>query len=371
MKGSDRDELFVEEVSHSYSDVPALKDINLSVKGGEFITLLGPSGCGKTTLLRIIGGFIQPSQGRVLLNGHDLTGVPPHKRPTNTVFQRSTLFPHLSVAENVAFGLKLLKLSDEEVRKRISEMLALVRLSGFESRRSHELSGGQVQRVALARVLILRPRVLLLDEPLSALDLAIRLEMEEELRRLHREVRAIFMYVTHDQREALALSDRIVVFDKGRIDQIGTPNEIYRTPSSAFTAQFVGNANVVPVEILHIENGEATVLLAAQTLKMQIAETALSPGAASMVVRPEALRLRPASDASNNGFGGVIQDFAYRGSGHAYRVAVSGLTETLKAEVAAENTQIFPIGSKVWLSWDSHASLLLQSKRNSESRHEY
>jgi ABC-type Fe3+/spermidine/putrescine transport system ATPase subunit len=195
--------------------------------------------------------------------------------------------------------------------------------------------------------------------------------MEEELRHLHREVRAIFLYVTHDQREALALSDRIVVFNKGRIDQVGTPSEIYCAPSSVFTAQFVGNANVIPVEILRIENSEATVRLVSQTLKVRIAGTALYPGTASMVVRPEALRLRLANDEPSNGVGGIIQDFAFRGSGHAYRVAVSGLAETLKAEVAAENAQIFPIGSKVWLSWDPHAPLLLQSKRNLGSLHEH
>jgi ABC-type Fe3+/spermidine/putrescine transport system ATPase subunit len=274
------------------------------------------------------------------------------------VFQRSTLFPHLSVAENVAFGLRLLKLSEEEVRKRVSTALTLVRLSGFEHRQSHELSGGQVQRVALARVLILRPRVLLLDEPLSALDLAIRLEMEEELRRLHREVGAIFMYVTHDQREALALSDRIVVFNKGRIEQIGKPDEIYRTPSSPFTARFVGNANIIPVKVLHIEKDEAAVQLGARTFKLPVKGRLLSPGAASMVVRPEAIRLQ--RYPLNGALAGVVQDFAYRGSGHAYRVAVSGIAEPLKAEVPADTTEIFPVGSQVWISWNVHTPLLLQ-----------
>jgi ABC-type Fe3+/spermidine/putrescine transport system ATPase subunit len=360
MRPASADELRIEGVSHSYGAVEVLHDINLSVKQGDFITLLGPSGCGKTTLLRIIGGFIRPSKGRIFLNGQDLTGVPPHTRPTNTVFQRSMLFPHLTVAENVAFGLRLQKLSEEEVRKRVGKALALVRLQGFEHRQSHELSGGQMQRIALARVLILRPRVLLLDEPLSALDLAIRLEMEEELRRLHREVGAIFMYVTHDQREALALSDRIVVLNKGQIEQVGKPDEIYRSPATTFTARFVGNANVVPVKILSIENGEAVVQLATQTLKLRISKPPLSPGEASMVVRPEAIRIQPIGKVLNGGLAGVVQDFAYRGSGHAYQVAVNGIAEPLKAEMPAEAMQVFPVGAQVWISWDLHAPLLLQ-----------
>jgi ABC-type Fe3+/spermidine/putrescine transport system ATPase subunit len=364
MRPAGADELRIEGVSHFYGGAGVLHDINLSLKQGEFLTLLGPSGCGKTTLLRIIGGFVRPSEGRVLLDGQDLTGVPPHRRPTNTVFQRSTLFPHLSVAENVAFGLRLLGVDEEEVRKKVSKALALVRLQSFDNRRSDELSGGQVQRVALARVLILRPRVLLLDEPLSALDLAIRLEMEEELRRLHREVGAIFMYVTHDQREALALSDRIVVLNKGKIEQVGTPDDIYRTPASAFAARFVGNANVLPVKILSIGNGEAVVQLATQTLKLRVNDPLLSPGAASIVVRPETIRIQPIGNSLNDGLPGVVQDFAYRGSGHAYQVAVNGIAEPLKAEMPSEARQVLPIGSRVLISWDLHAPLLLQPGRS-------
>jgi ABC-type Fe3+/spermidine/putrescine transport system ATPase subunit len=362
MRAASADELRIEEVSHSYGAVAVLDDVNLSVTQGEFVTLLGPSGCGKTTLLRIVGGFIRPSRGRVFLDGQDLTGVPPHTRLTNTVFQRSMLFPHLSVAENVAFGLRLQKVSDEEVRRRVSKALALVRLQGFEHRRSHELSGGQMQRVALARVLILRPRVLLLDEPLSALDLAIRLEMEEELRRLHRKVGATFIYVTHDQREALALSDRIVVLNKGRIEQVGKPAEIYRAPTSAFTARFVGSANVVPVRILSIENGEAVVQLANQILKLRTNEPLLSPGGASMVVRPEAIRIQSHGDVRNGSLSGVVRDFAYRGSSHAYQLAVDGIADPLKAEMPADAVQVFPVGAQVWISWEPHAPVLLQSE---------
>ena len=216
----------IRSVSHRYGAMAALDGIDLAIEPGEFVTFLGPSGCGKTTLLRIIAGFLRPTRGSVLLHGADVTATPPHKRPVNMVFQRPSLFPHLDVGENVAFSLRLAKIPEAEVKQRVAEVLALVRLPGYERRASHELSGGQMQRVALARVLISRPQVLLLDEPLSALDLAIRLEMEEELRRLHRETGATFIYVTHDQREALALSDRVVVFNRGRIEQADRPERI-------------------------------------------------------------------------------------------------------------------------------------------------
>ena len=213
-------------VTHRFGQVTALRDVELEINPGEFLTLLGPSGCGKTTLLRIVAGFERPTEGQVLLEGRDVTRVPPHRRPVNMVFQRPTLFPHLDVHGNVAFGLKVVGMRRPEIDARVSEALRLVRLDGYERRRSHELSGGQMQRIALARALVNKPAVLLLDEPLSALDLKIRLDMEVELRRVHRETGATFVYVTHDQREALALSDRIAVFDEGRIDQQGTPAEI-------------------------------------------------------------------------------------------------------------------------------------------------
>ncbi|MDX6628686.1 MAG: spermidine/putrescine transport system ATP-binding protein, partial [Gaiellales bacterium] len=213
----------VEQVTHRFGSVVALDDVSLAFREGEFVTLLGPSGCGKTTLLRIVAGFERPTAGRVLLGDADITRVAPHRRPLNMVFQRPTLFPHLDVADNVAFGLRVAGVERAERAERVADALRLVRLDGYGKRRADELSGGQMQRIALARALVNRPRVLLLDEPLSALDLKIRLEMEVELRRIHRESGATFVYVTHDQREALALSDRVVVFNHGRVDQAGTP----------------------------------------------------------------------------------------------------------------------------------------------------
>jgi ABC-type Fe3+/spermidine/putrescine transport system ATPase subunit len=345
-----------ESVTHRYGAVAALTDVCLDVRPGEFVTLLGPSGCGKTTLLRILSGFIRPSCGKVFLDGRDVTELPPHRRAINTVFQRSTLFPHLDVFENVAFGLRLLRRPEVEVNARVREMLALVRLSGFETRRSHELSGGQVQRVALARALIGRTKVLLLDEPLSALDLAIRLEMEEELRRLHREISGSFVYVTHDQREALALSDRIAVFNEGRMEQLGTPSEIYRRPASPFAARFVGNANVVPVQVLAVDNGSA--LLAIGPHRMTItAEVRTVHGPAWLVLRPECLRL------GANGLCGEIRDIAYRGSGFSYRIAVNGLAETLNAEVPAEGAAPLAVGSSTGVSWDPASAVIIPRHR--------
>jgi ABC-type Fe3+/spermidine/putrescine transport system ATPase subunit len=359
--GSGGIELRVENVTHRYGTISALHDVSLKVKPGDFVTLLGPSGCGKTTLLRIIAGFIRPTSGRILLNDQDVTSLPPHKRPVNTVFQRSTLFPHLNVFENVAFGLRLAKTPKNDIARRVSDALALVRLVGFEARRSHELSGGQVQRVALARVLVGKPRVLLLDEPLSALDLAIRLEMEEELRRLHREVGATFVYVTHDQREALAISDHIALFNNGHIEQFGTPSEIYRTPSSPFAARFVGDANVIPVEIAEEADGRVSMGIGDHRLVLP-ASSGAKAGPAWLVLRPEIIRISDPLGSIGCALDGIVRDFAYRGSGHAYRVAVPGLTEPLKVEVAAAGVTPFAVGSAISVSWSASSALLLPRK---------
>ncbi len=343
-------------ITHRYGAVTALEEVQLGIRAGELITLLGPSGCGKTTLLRIVAGFLRPSSGRVLLDGHDVTRVPPHKRPVNMVFQRSTLFPHLNVADNIAFGLKVTGLPREERERRVAEGLALVRLEGFGERRAHELSGGQLQRVALARALVNRPQVLLLDEPLAALDLKIRLEMEVELRRVHRETGATFIYVTHDQREALALSDRIVVFNQGQVEQLGTPDEIYRLPASPFAARFVGDANVIPVEVVRAEDGEAVVELAGAERRVRPPMT-VPPGGAWLVVRPEVVRV----SAGGNGAGlrGTVRDLAFRGSGFTYRIEVEGLGEAVKAETGGDPRTAFAVGSAVSVEWDPAACTLL------------
>jgi ABC-type Fe3+/spermidine/putrescine transport system ATPase subunit len=349
------EQLRVDAVTHRYGGTAALRDVTLALRPGEFVTLLGPSGCGKTTLLRIVAGFVQPSSGRVWIGGRDVTGVPAHRRPVNTVFQRPTLFPHLDVAENVAFGLRLDRVRGEEIERRVAEALALVRLDGYQQRRSHELSGGQMQRVALARALVKRPSLLLLDEPLSALDLAIRLEMEAELRRLHREIGGTFVYVTHDQREALALSDRIVVFNRGRIEQLGTPDQIYRAPASVFAARFVGDANVAAVDVTRGNGGSATVAIGEHRFAVPGAPP---EGPAWLVLRPEVVRVVKRTGVST-GLAGTVCDCAFRGAGFAYRVAVPGLPEPLKAEVAAGMAPPLAVGCEVALTWDGASCALL------------
>ena len=222
-----------------------LKDLNLYINDKEFITLLGPSGCGKTTTLRIIAGFLAPDAGQVIFSGKDVTNVPPHKRQVNTIFQRYALFPHLNVYENIAFGLRIQKKKESEIRDTVAEMLSLVNLKGFEKRNVHSLSGGQQQRVAIARALAVKPRVLLLDEPLGALDLKLRKDMQVELKNIQQRLGITFIYVTHDQEEALSMSDTIVVMDGGVIQQVGTPIDIYNEPKNAFVADFIGESNIL------------------------------------------------------------------------------------------------------------------------------
>ena len=232
-------------ITKSYDGVTILDDLNLYIRENEFLTLLGPSGCGKTTTLRILGGFTTPTSGDVTFDGVRINDVPPHKRQINTVFQKYALFPHLDVFENIAFGLRIAKVPAEEIEERVTEMLGVVSLKGFEHRKITQLSGGQQQRVAIARALVNRPKVLLLDEPLGALDLRLRKDMQNELKRIQQQMGITFIYVTHDQEEALTMSDTVVVMDKGRIQQIGTPEDIYNEPKNAFVADFIGESNIL------------------------------------------------------------------------------------------------------------------------------
>ena len=235
----------IKNVSKSFSGKDVLKDINLYINQGEFLTLLGPSGCGKTTLLRMIAGFLQPDSGSILLDGKDLQGTSPYERPLNTVFQRYALFPHLDVYDNIAFGLKLKKVPQEEIDKRVRRVLKLVAMSDYEDRDVETLSGGQQQRIAIARAIVNQPKVLLLDEPLAALDLKMRKDMQIELKEMHKQLGITFIYVTHDQEEALTLSDTVVVMNEGRIQQIGTPTDIYNEPVNSFVADFIGESNIL------------------------------------------------------------------------------------------------------------------------------
>ena len=261
MSSSTKVLLRLEGLVKSFGSVVVLNGIDLAIDRAEFLTFLGPSGCGKTTTLRIIAGFEQPDAGRLLLQGKDMAGLPPYKRDIHTVFQHYALFPHYNVFENVAFGLRIGRIPEAEITTRVREALSLVKLSGFEPRRTTSLSGGQMQRIALARALVGRPAMLLLDEPLGALDLKLRKEMQLELKGMQRKLGITFVYVTHDQEEAMTMSDRIAVFNRGVIEQLGTPEEIYERPRTAFVADFIGAANVLEASLLGVEAGKIRVRL--------------------------------------------------------------------------------------------------------------
>ena len=343
--------LSIQNLTHRFGANEVLTNINLDVTEGEFLTFLGPSGCGKTTTLRAIAGFLKPTEGRVLLDGQDITGLPPHKRPVNMVFQQSTLFPHLDVGQNVAFGLRIAGIGKRERQQRVSEALSLVKLEGFERRRSTELSGGQRQRVNLARAIVNRPKVLLLDEPLSALDLKIRLDLEVELRRLHRELGATFVYVTHDQREALALSDRIAVFNAGRIEQLDEAEVLYREPNSQFAASFVGDANVFAIDVASADGDAVTTT---DGLRLPIETNGEVRGPYWLVVRPEDVRF----DVGQSMVDATIVDAAFRGASVTYRADCPALGTLVKAEVP-DDLEPSNVGSQVGVSWSPSRARLL------------
>jgi putative spermidine/putrescine transport system ATP-binding protein len=279
-------------IRKTYGDVAAVDRIDLDIRRGEFFTMLGPSGSGKTTCLRLIAGFERPDRGRIELGGQDVTGLPPHERDVNTVFQDYALFPHMTVGQNVEYGMRVKKRPAAERRERAEQALALVRLEGFDKRRPNQLSGGQRQRVALARALVNRPRVLLLDEPLGALDLKLRQQLQVELKRIQQEVGITFIYVTHDQDEALSMSDRIAVMDKGRVIQVGSPHEVYDEPGSDFVAGFVGVSNLLELEVESVEGDAATLRLGPRDRVIAHPKQGIRPGERAIVtIRPERIGL--------------------------------------------------------------------------------
>jgi putrescine transport system ATP-binding protein len=350
-------------VTKRFGDFAAIDDLTLHIFEREFFALLGPSGCGKTTLLRLLAGFEAPDAGRVLLGGEDLAGVPPYRRPVNMMFQSYALFPHLTVAGNVAFGLKQDRLPKGEIAARVDEMLALVQLQGFAHRKPHQLSGGQRQRVALARSLAKRPKVLLLDEPLAALDRKLREETRFELKDLQARLQTTFVIVTHDQDEAMTVADRIAVMDRGRLAQVGTPAEIYEQPNSRWVASFVGNVNLIEARVSAVYPGFVTAERPGMRLRVD-QSVAVAPGETVWVaLRPEKIAIAhdvPANSAEN-GAAGVVTDIGYRGTVSLYKVR---LDDGLIVEVALMNAsrlaqRTIAVNDRVWLSWAPEAGVVL------------
>lgn len=327
----------LKNLTKSYDGMKAVDTINLTIREKEFVTLLGPSGCGKTTTLRMIGGFEEPDSGEILFEGQLLNNVPPYKRNINTVFQRYALFPHMNVFENVAFGLRIKKLPKDEIRQKVEKMLKMVELEGFGKRNVDSLSGGQQQRVAIARALVNEPKVLLLDEPLGALDLKLRKEMQIELLDMQRSVGITFIYVTHDQEEALTMSDSIVVMNKGVIQQVGTPQDIYNEPINRFVADFIGESNIIEANMLEDYKVKF------DGITFECIDKGFEPNEpVDVVIRPEDIRI--VTNPEEGMIQGTVTSVVFKG------VHYEMLIENEQREYMVHRTMMFPVGSKVGMN---------------------
>ena len=355
----DVDEVELDNVTKRFGDMTAVDGVTLAVERGEFLTMLGPSGCGKTTLLRMIAGFATPDSGRVRLGGRDVTDVPPYRRDVTTVFQQYALFPHLNVFDNVAFGLHRRRVAREETGRRVRDALEMVRLSGLDQRTPAELSGGQQQRVALARALVLEPRVLLLDEPLAALDLKLRKQMQLELKGLQRRLGISFVYVTHDQEEALTMSDRVVVMNAGHVEQVGRAEEIYERPVSEFVAGFIGMSNLIEGTVAEVR-GQISIInivgahVAAQSNGAAVGERV------RLMVRPEKIKLT--ADQRDDGLRGRVESAVYLGESTQWRVKLDAGQAITALE---QNHQPFDssrarIGQAVTVGWEPTSAVILR-----------
>lgn len=340
----------LKDVSVSFDGEKILNGINLEIKDKEFVTFLGPSGCGKTTTLRIIGGFLKPDCGTVSFDGKIINNVPPHKRNVNTVFQRYALFPHLNVYDNIAFGLRVQKMEEKEIQKRVAEMLELVNLRGFEKRSVNRLSGGQQQRVAIARALVNRPKILLLDEPLGALDLKLRKEMQIELKKIQQQLEITFIYVTHDQEEALTMSDTVVVMNNGDIQQIGTPVDIYNEPINAFVADFIGESNIID----GIMRRDRLVEISGREFEC-VDEGFGVDTPVDVVIRPEDISLIDVNDAK---ISGVVESVTFKGVHYEMVIEAYDYSWLVQSTKAAE------VGSVVGISFDPYDIHIMRKMRD-------
>ena len=346
----------LEGVSKGFGKVAAVRNVTLAIEDGEFFSLLGPSGCGKTTTLRMIAGFEEPDEGRIVLQGKDVTSVPPNRRPVNMVFQQYALFPHMSIYDNVAFGLKVKRVPRQEHRDRVLEMLRVVALEGLERRRPRQLSGGQQQRVALARALVNRPAALLLDEPLGALDVKLRKQMQLELKRIQAELGTTFVYVTHDQEEALAMSDRIAVMNGGRVEQIGRPREIYERPQSAFVADFIGSLNALDLKVDELVGGYALMRLGEDRAGRRARGRGHAGGRVVPRRRPARARADRAAGRPGPGWrvapGGTIAEVVYLGMYTQFHVDTR-IGRLISHRLADESLAPLTAGSRVALWWEA------------------
>jgi spermidine/putrescine transport system ATP-binding protein len=359
---ADADDVVIalDDVSKRFGDFVAVERADFTIRQGEFFAMLGPSGCGKTTTLKMIAGFELPSSGRILLDGTDVSRVPPYKRNVNTVFQQYALFPHMTVADNVRFGPKSKKVPKREYEPRVAEMLDVVRLTDFAERRPAMLSGGQQQRVALARALVNFPRALLLDEPLAALDLKLREAMQFELKRIQREVGITFVFVTHDQGEALTMSDRIAVMSEGRVEQIGTPQEIYNTPSTLFVAGFIGSANLLPGEVTAIDGDDTVVTLRNGETIRAVSQSDHPVGSpVSVMLRPERLHATTSPDDGGRSIDGTVRDLVFQGATARLDCVLADGSDVVANVPAGTNLPFLRPGETVHLGWDHGAAYLL------------
>jgi spermidine/putrescine transport system ATP-binding protein len=347
----------LENITKRFDEVVAVDDLSLDVESGKFYALLGPSGCGKTTTLRMIGGFEEPTEGTIYLGDRTVTGQPPHKRDVNTVFQSYALFPHLTIFENVAFGLRRSKVKGSEVRTRTEEMLQVVGLKGYGNRKPRQLSGGQQQRVALGRALVNRPRVLLLDEPLGALDLKLRKEMQFELKRIQHDMGITFVHVTHDQEEAMTMADSIVVMNDGHIEQMGEPAELYERPATAFVANFLGVSNLLPGTV---EGADAVRLDSGSVLHVTADAIGGRRGAVSVGIRPEKLRI---ADGGTNTLSGEIVDRAYVGVSTQYVVRTPMGDVSVYVQGAGSQAP----GERMDLSFEPDATFVVSRSEDEEA----
>jgi spermidine/putrescine transport system ATP-binding protein len=358
--------LELKTLTRRFGALEAVKDVSLAIAAGEFFTLLGPSGCGKTTILRMIAGFDAPDEGDILLDGVSLAGVPPERRPLHTVFQSYALFPHMTVAGNVAFPLEMAKRPAADIRRQVGETLELVHLADKADSFPHELSGGQKQRVALARGLVNRPRLLLLDEPLGALDAKLRVEMQGDLIALQREVGITFVFVTHSQQEALALSHRIAVMNAGRVEQCDEPDKLYTQPINRFVADFVGRINLLDAEVAVPAHGQTTLRIAGLgEVAVPPAPTFAAGQCCTLALRPELIRIFERSDAVDlrNRYPGTVRELLYLGDVTHYRVVLEGgcVLEALMPNAAPGRAKFHEVGDAVTVGWRHDAGVLLHA----------